>query len=93
MLEVTLIPQSCEEHLHARREALPLVVVQVLQSDLVAILWCLYFGQVEVDWVVIAQIDEKLAQSLVLEDGREELVRTVELAEESVLELGTGYDV
>lgn len=42
---------------------------------------------------MIAQIDEKLAQSLVLEDGREELVRTVELAEESVLELGTGYDV
>lgn len=88
MLQVTLIPQRSEEHLHARREALLLVIVEVGESDLVGVLRCLNFRQVELDRIMIAQINQKLAQPLILQNRRKEFEGTVQFGEELVFELG-----
>lgn len=60
MLQVTLVSQGSEQHLHTRREALPLIVVQVLKPDLVPIFWRLHLRQVEINRIVVAQIDQQL---------------------------------
>ena len=55
-----LVFKGCEQGLHARRETLPLMVIQVSQSDLVSVFRGCYLLQIEVDGVVIRQIYQQL---------------------------------
>lgn len=89
MLEVALVSQSSVKRLHARREALTLVIIEVSESDLVSVFWRLYFGEIEIDRVMISKIDDKLTKPLILQNGWQELVSAGQLCVKLVLELGS----
>jgi hypothetical protein len=65
---MVLVPQGCEQRLHAWWEALPLVVVKVRQTNFFGVLWGSNLGQIEVDCIMVRQIDEQLAQPSILQD-------------------------
>ena len=77
-----LVFQGCEQGLHARRETLPLMVIQVSQSDLVGVFRGCYLLQIEVNGVVIRQIYQQLRQPGVLQDGWQVFVSSHQLSHE-----------
>lgn len=93
MLQVTLVPQSREQHLHTWRKTLLLIKVQILYPDLLAVLWSLHLRQMEVYGVVIAQVYQNGAEPGILQDCRQVLVSPMQLSPQLLFKLGSSDGV
>ena len=72
-----LVAESCDQGLHARREGLAGIEVQVCQTNLVSIIWGLGLVQVEVNGTMVGQTDQHGVQPLILHELREVLKRFI----------------
>ena len=77
MLQMMLVAEGCDQGLHARREGLAGIEVQVCQTNLVSIIWCLGLIQVEVNGTMVGQTDQHGVQPLVLHELRKVLKRFI----------------
>ena len=84
-----LIDEGSEQSLHARRERLLLVVVQLAQRNLFIVFWSSDFLQVELNLTWISQINQDSSQSLVSKNGGKELVGLAQLLKHQILELSS----
>ena len=85
-----LVLEGGEKSLHAWREGLAGVIIKIRQIDLVSIFRRTHLRNVKINGVVIGEVNQKHAESLILENGWQVLEGSHQFGHEHGAELTSG---